>query len=114
LFVAPVRGEVDKYQVYAVRFATIANVRAARLVAGADAARRMDIAMMIWVLKGIDGRVAIMDSGSVSNLRAQDRMRSLASDPRPRPCRLRSLSARQRTHRPDRMTRCAPRNSGRR
>jgi hypothetical protein len=42
----------------------------------------MDIAMMIWVLKGIDGRVAIMDSGSVSNLRAQDRMRSLASDPR--------------------------------
>jgi hypothetical protein len=82
LFVAPVRGEVDKYQVYAVRFATIANVRPARLVAGADAARRMDIAMMIWVLKGIDGRVAIMDSGSVSNLRAQDRMRSLASDPR--------------------------------
>jgi glyoxylase-like metal-dependent hydrolase (beta-lactamase superfamily II) len=32
-------------------------------VAGADRARRMDIAMMIWVLKGADGRVAIVDSG---------------------------------------------------
>jgi len=63
LFVAPLRGDVDKYEVYAVRFATIANFRVANLVAGADPARRMDIAMMIWVLKGIDGRVAIVDSG---------------------------------------------------
>jgi len=63
LFVAPLRGDVDKYEVYAVRFATIANFRVASLVAGADPARRMDIAMMIWVLKGIDGRVAIVDSG---------------------------------------------------
>jgi glyoxylase-like metal-dependent hydrolase (beta-lactamase superfamily II) len=63
LLVAPLRGDVDKYEVYAVRFATIANFRVASLVAGADPARRMDIAMMIWVLKGIDGRVAIVDSG---------------------------------------------------
>src|SRR5262245_52972311 len=63
LLVAPVRSEVDKYQVYAVRFATIANFRVASLVADADPSRRMDIAMMIWVLKGIDGRVAIVDSG---------------------------------------------------
>ena len=62
-FAAPLRGDVDKYEVYAVRFATIANFRVASLVAGADPARRMDIAMMIWVLKGIDGRVAIVDSG---------------------------------------------------
>jgi glyoxylase-like metal-dependent hydrolase (beta-lactamase superfamily II) len=33
------------------------------LIAGADRARRMDIAMMIWVLKGVDGRIAIVDSG---------------------------------------------------
>jgi glyoxylase-like metal-dependent hydrolase (beta-lactamase superfamily II) len=33
------------------------------LVAGADRARRADIAMTIWVLKGVDGRVAIVDSG---------------------------------------------------
>ena len=63
LLVAPWRGEVDKYEVYAVRFATIANFRVASLVAGADPARRMDIAMTIWVLKGIDGRVAVVDSG---------------------------------------------------
>src|SRR5262245_6255950 len=63
LIVIPLSGDVDKYEVYAVRFATIANFRVASLVAGADPTRRMDIAMMIWVLKGIDGRVAIVDSG---------------------------------------------------
>jgi len=35
----------------------------ASLVAGADRARRMDIAMTIWVLKGNDGRIAVVDSG---------------------------------------------------
>src|SRR5437016_11032154 len=55
--------EADKYEVYAVRFATIANFPVSSLVAGADRTRRMDIAMTIWVLKGIDGRIAIVDSG---------------------------------------------------
>ena len=61
----PVRvaGEPDKYDVYAVRFATLANFPVSSLVAGADRARRMDIAMMIWVLKGADGRIALVDSG---------------------------------------------------
>jgi glyoxylase-like metal-dependent hydrolase (beta-lactamase superfamily II) len=63
LLTARLRGEPDKYEIYAVRFATITNFRVASLVAGADPSRRMDIAMMIWVLKGIDGRVAIVDSG---------------------------------------------------
>jgi len=58
-----VRAEADKYEVYAVRFATIANFPVSSLVAGVDRSRRMDIAMMIWVLKGSDGRVAIVDSG---------------------------------------------------
>src|SRR5437899_3417153 len=56
-------AEADKYEVYAVRFATIANFPVSSLVAGADRSRRMDIAMMIWVLKGLDGRIAIVDSG---------------------------------------------------
>jgi glyoxylase-like metal-dependent hydrolase (beta-lactamase superfamily II) len=56
-------AEADKYQVYAVRFATITNFSAASLVAGADRSRRLDIAMTIWVLKGADGRVALVDSG---------------------------------------------------
>ena len=62
---APIRvaSEADNYDVYAVRFATLANFPVASLVASADRARRMDIAMMIWVLKGNDGRVALVDSG---------------------------------------------------
>jgi glyoxylase-like metal-dependent hydrolase (beta-lactamase superfamily II) len=56
-------AEADKYEIYAVRFATIAGFPVASLVAGADRARRMDIAMTIWVLKGADGRVAVVDSG---------------------------------------------------
>src|SRR5262249_31939369 len=58
-----VGAEADKYDVYAVRFATLANFPVSSLVAGADRSRRLDIAMMIWVLKGADGRVAIVDSG---------------------------------------------------
>jgi Metallo-beta-lactamase superfamily len=46
-----------------VRFGTLANFPVASLVAGADRARRMDIAMMVWVLKGNNGRVALVDSG---------------------------------------------------
>ena len=61
--VAVLRGETDKYEVYAVRYATLANFPVSSLVAGADRSRRLDIAMMIWVLKGVDGRVAVVDSG---------------------------------------------------
>ena len=60
---APMRADADKYEVYAVRYATLANFPVSSLIAGADRARRLDIAMMIWVLKGVDGRVAIVDSG---------------------------------------------------
>jgi glyoxylase-like metal-dependent hydrolase (beta-lactamase superfamily II) len=56
-------AEADKYEVYAVRFATITGFPAASLVAGADRGRRLDIAMMFWVLKGADGRVALFDTG---------------------------------------------------
>jgi len=56
-------SESEKFDVYAVRFATLANFPVASLVAGADRARRMDIAMMVWVLKGNNGRVALVDSG---------------------------------------------------
>lgn len=63
LFGAGRQVETDKYEVYAVRFATIAGFRVAGLVAGADPSRRLDIAMMIWVLKGAGGRVVVVDSG---------------------------------------------------
>jgi glyoxylase-like metal-dependent hydrolase (beta-lactamase superfamily II) len=61
--VVGLHAEADKYEIYAVRYATLANFPVSSLVAGADRARRLDIAMMIWVLKGTDGRVAIVDTG---------------------------------------------------
>src|SRR5689334_23609041 len=57
------RAQAGTYEIYAVRFATLANFPVSSLVAGADRSRRMDIAMMVWVLKGADGRVALVDSG---------------------------------------------------
>jgi glyoxylase-like metal-dependent hydrolase (beta-lactamase superfamily II) len=60
---SPLRAEPDKYDIYAVRYATLANFPVSSLVAGADRSRRMDITMTIWVLEGIDGRIAIVDSG---------------------------------------------------
>ena len=57
------RAEADRYEIYAVRYATLANFPVWSLIAGAERTRRMDIAMMIWVLKGADGRIAIVDSG---------------------------------------------------
>lgn len=58
-----VHAEAARYEIYAVRYATIANFPVSSLIAGADRSRRLDIAMMIWVVKGTDGRVAIVDTG---------------------------------------------------
>lgn len=57
------RAPPPTYEVYAVRYATIPNFRVASLVAGADTSRRMDLAMMVWVLKGSDGRHVLVDAG---------------------------------------------------
>ena len=56
-------ADADRYDVYAVRFATLADSPVSRLVAGADSTRRADLAMTFWVLKGLDGRIALVDSG---------------------------------------------------
>jgi glyoxylase-like metal-dependent hydrolase (beta-lactamase superfamily II) len=50
------------YDVHAVRFGTIAGFRASSLIADADPARRIDIAMMVWVLRS-PGRVVLVDAG---------------------------------------------------
>jgi glyoxylase-like metal-dependent hydrolase (beta-lactamase superfamily II) len=60
VFIPP---EAEKFDVYAVRFATIANFPVSSLISGADRSRRLDIAMTVWVLKGVNGRVALVDSG---------------------------------------------------
>lgn len=50
------------YEVYAIRYATIPDFPVAELVSGADHARKLDIAMMIWLVRG-DGHNILVDSG---------------------------------------------------
>lgn len=50
------------YEAYAIRYATLANFPVRGLVAGADSARRMNIAAMLWLLK-TPGRTVLVDAG---------------------------------------------------
>jgi glyoxylase-like metal-dependent hydrolase (beta-lactamase superfamily II) len=51
------------YEVYAVRYATLRGWPVSNLVKGADPARKLDIAMTVWVLKCPDGRIVLVDAG---------------------------------------------------
>ncbi len=62
LGMAMTRAPAPTYEVYAVRYATI-PFRVSGLIQGADTSRRMDIAMMVWLLKGSDGRNILVDAG---------------------------------------------------
>jgi glyoxylase-like metal-dependent hydrolase (beta-lactamase superfamily II) len=50
------------YEVYAIRYATLKDFAVSGLVAGADKSRKMDIAMMFWLIKG-GGRNILFDCG---------------------------------------------------
>lgn len=50
------------YEIYAIRYATIPGFPVSELVAGAAPDRKIDIAMMIWLVRG-DGRNILVDSG---------------------------------------------------
>lgn len=50
------------YEVYAVRYGTIANFPVRGLIAGADSGRTLDIAMMVWLLRA-EGRTVLVDAG---------------------------------------------------
>ena len=51
-----------QYEVYAVRYATIPDFAVSGLVAGAESSRKMDIAMMVWLVRG-GGKNILVDSG---------------------------------------------------
>ncbi|MDT7604909.1 MAG: hypothetical protein QOF61_2906 [Acidobacteriota bacterium] len=51
------------YEVYAISYGVIPDFPVASLVAGADRARKLDIQMMVWLLKGSDGRNVLVDAG---------------------------------------------------
>ena len=57
-------AQTPTYDVFAVRFATLPAFRVSGLVAGADRARTMDIAMMVWIVKSGD-RTILVDAGFV-------------------------------------------------
>ncbi len=51
------------YEVYAIKYASVKDFKVSGLIAGADTSRRLDIAMMVWLMKGSDGRIVVMDAG---------------------------------------------------
>jgi glyoxylase-like metal-dependent hydrolase (beta-lactamase superfamily II) len=57
------RSVAPEYEVFAVQYATLPAFRVSGLIAGADTSRRLDIAMMVWLLRGPDGRNVLVDAG---------------------------------------------------
>jgi glyoxylase-like metal-dependent hydrolase (beta-lactamase superfamily II) len=56
------RRPVPTYEVYALRYASI-PFQVSNLIAGADTSRHLDIAMIVLVLKGSNGRTVLLDAG---------------------------------------------------
>ncbi len=50
------------YEIYAIQYGTLLGLPAADLVTGADPARKIDVATMIWLVRG-GGRNILVDSG---------------------------------------------------
>jgi glyoxylase-like metal-dependent hydrolase (beta-lactamase superfamily II) len=51
------------YEAYAIRFGILPGFPVSSLVAGGDRARKIDIPVMVWLLKGSNGRTVLVDSG---------------------------------------------------
>src|SRR5258707_15891265 len=62
-FVANIAAaQAPQYDVYAIRYATITGFPVAGLIKGADESRKIDIAMMVWLVRG-GGHNIVVDSG---------------------------------------------------
>lgn len=55
-------AQTPQYDVYAIRYATIPDFPVAELIKGAEASRKVDIAMMVWLVRG-GGHTILVDSG---------------------------------------------------
>ncbi len=51
-----------QYEIYALRYATVPNFPVSELVQGADPTHKLDIAMMVWLVRG-GGHTILVDSG---------------------------------------------------
>jgi glyoxylase-like metal-dependent hydrolase (beta-lactamase superfamily II) len=58
---SPRSGGTPTYDAYAIRYASI-PFKVSNLIAGADTNRRLDIAMMVWLVRG-GGRTVLIDAG---------------------------------------------------
>ncbi|HEU4627660.1 MAG TPA: N-acyl homoserine lactonase family protein [Steroidobacteraceae bacterium] len=54
--------QIPKYHVYAIRYGTLKDIPVNALVPGADPARKMDTALMMWLIRG-NGRTILVDTG---------------------------------------------------
>jgi glyoxylase-like metal-dependent hydrolase (beta-lactamase superfamily II) len=59
---AKATANVPAYEVFAIRYASL-PFRISDLVVGADTGRRLDIAMMVWLIRQPGGRVVLVDAG---------------------------------------------------
>lgn len=59
---APSPSPAPVYEVYAIRYASIPDFPVNALVAGADPARKLSIAMTVWLVRG-NGKNILVDSG---------------------------------------------------
>ncbi len=55
--------ESPVYEIYALSYGVLPDFPVSSLVAGADKARKLDIQMMVWLLKGPGGRNILVDAG---------------------------------------------------
>jgi glyoxylase-like metal-dependent hydrolase (beta-lactamase superfamily II) len=60
--VSAVGQSKPNYEIYAIRYATLPDFAVSDLVTGAEPERKLDIAMMIWLVRG-NGRNILVDSG---------------------------------------------------
>ncbi len=65
-----------EYTIDAIRFATIPQFRVSSLVAGADPAERVDIAMVVWLIRG-GGRNILLDTGYYRATPGFDRFKTI-------------------------------------
>lgn len=60
---SPAAPRAPAWKVYAIRYASVPGFPVHELVAGADTTRKLDIAMMFWLLTGPDQRRVLVDTG---------------------------------------------------
>lgn len=63
LLVAQAPAQPVTYDAFAVRFGILPAFSVSGLVSGADRERKLDIPVMVWLLKGSNGKVVLIDSG---------------------------------------------------